>query len=342
MSSRKQPRPARAERTQPARVQPRGSRARWWALGTLALLASAGLFVWLARSRTAGAVPIPAPAVADLELPVQEILARSRQHLVEHPDSAEAWGWYAAVLDAHKFSREAEPCYRRAHELDPQDVRYSYNLAVLLELLGADPAECVALFRKVEARQPDYPPVHARLGQALLRQGDPRAALRELERALELDPELAIVRRLRARAWIELEEPARALPELEALAAQFPADAPTHAALAQARTAQGDAAGAAAAGRIAATKTDLLALPDPLQFLVVQQGRSARQLSSRANSRAAQGDWAGALQDLQLLLRTRAQDASVHERLAEAYRKLGQPALAERSAATARGLRGGK
>lgn len=337
--------PQRASSAAPAP----SSRGRRLALfGLLAALGLAGYFAWRARasadsaSRASGAPPIPAPAVADLEVPVQEILAQSRQHLLDHPDSAEAWGWYAAVLDAHHFSREAEPCYRRAHELDARDVRYSYNLAVLLELLGADPAECVALFRSVATLKPDYPPVHARLGQALLRQGDSRAALAAFDRALELDPKLWIVRRVRARTWIDLDEPQRAIPELEAIAVQFPADAPTQAALAQARTAAGDTAGAEAASQRARAKTDLLSLPDPLQFLVIQQGRSSRQLSTRAASRAAEGDWAGAAQDLQLLLRTRAQDPSVHERLAEAYRKLGQASLAERSAATARALRGGQ
>lgn len=316
---------------------------RWVLLLLLiVVLPGGGLLVWRSRSHAdppvsrAKQIPIPEPAVGDMEPAVQEIVAQSRKNLLANPGLAESWGWYGAVLDAHHFYEEAEPCYRRALELAPKDPRYSYNLAVLLESRGVDPEESLALYRKVAELQPKYPPVHVRIGYNLTRKGDSQGALAAFQQALAFDPRLWVARRSLGRVWLDLEQFAKAAAELEQVAAAVANDGPTHAALAQAYAGLGQAERAAAASERARGLDDVLPLSDPLHYIVLQQGRSARLASERAASRMADGDYAGAIEDLKLVLRTRADDPKIHERLAEAYRRAGQDVQAQRELEEAR------
>jgi len=289
--------------------------------------------------RAASALCVPDPPTGEFEPAVREILAKARKHLLANAGLADSWGWYAAVLDAHQLYAEAEPCYRRAHELAPHDARYSYNLAILLEQLGALPDESLALLRRVAQDQPSFPPVHVRIAHNLARKGELEAALASYQTALALDPALWIARRALGRLWVELGQFEKAVAELERVAAAAGEDGPTQAALAQAYAGEGERERAAAADARARKQADRLSLPDPLQFQVVAQGRSSRLASERARTRASDGDWAGVVEDLKLVLRTRPGDAAVHERLAEAWLHLGRQDLAASEQAESRRLR---
>jgi len=323
-------------------------RARWpLALLGLAILAGTGF--WLLRQ--SGAIPpqgstpgfaVPDPPTTEMEPLVRDLIVQTRRNVLADPGSEEAWGLYAAVLDVHGFLEEAEPCYRRARSLAPEKVRHSYNLAILLEKLGAEPEECIELYRFVAQRQPDYPPVHTRIGRILSEKGEHEAAVGAYETALRLDPQLHIARRALGRVWIELGQFAKGVAELESVAAAAPEDGPTQAALSTAYLELGDTERSMAARERARTRVEALSLPDPLQFLVVRLGRSASLASARVDGRFAEGDFAGAVEDLKIVLHTRPNDPKVHERLAEAYLRLGQSELAEQEKAVARRLRGAK
>jgi Flp pilus assembly protein TadD len=326
-------------------VRPRAGRRRVLFALAAALLLGTTWFVWKmpasSRSAPARAADVPDPPTADMEPPVREIIARARQGVLKTPGSAEAWGWYAAVLDAHSIYKPAELCYRRAIELAPQDPRYAYNLGILLESLGAEPDESLVLMRRLAAQQPTFPPVHVRIGMTLMRKGDYRAAAESFRRALALDPKFTMARRSLGQTLLALDDAAGALPELQRAAREVPQDRPTRAALAQAYTLLGDDARATETLRGVNELGPAMPFPDPVRFLVEQQGSSAKQAAARAASRQLEGDWAGAAQDLEIVKRTRASDPSVYERLAEAYQHLGRLDLAEAHRAQARTLRGG-
>ena len=317
-----------------------------WTLALLALALLGGAGFWLLRERGtiapgsgARASAVPEPPSSPMEPLVREALVQAHRKVLAEPGSDEAWGLYAAELDVHGFLQQAETCYRRARELAPEKVRYAYNLAILLEKVGAEPDSILELYRFVAERQPIYPPVHTRMGRILTDKGELVAAVAAYETALRLDPKLHIARRALARVWIEREEYAKAVAELERVAKNAPEDGPTQAALSLAYSSLGDTERAEAAGERARTRDDTLILPDPLNFLVVSLGRSASLAYARVDGRFADGDFAGAVEDLKIVLHTRPNDPEVHERLAEAYRRLGQAALSEQEKAEARRLR---
>jgi len=350
VSSRKSKATRRQERATRAQADPLPDaarprpRARRLALLIVLVLLGGGGLLWWNRSRAASgaaraALDVPDPPTAGLEVPVQEIIAQARTNLLARLGSADAWGWYASVLDAHELYAEAEPCYRRAHELAPSDVRFGYNLALVLESLGADPDRSLELYREVARQEPTFPPVHVHIAYNLSRKGDLEGASAAYQTALALDPKLWVVRRSLARLWIENQDFARAAAELERVAAAVPGDGPTQAALAQAYAGLGDQARASAASLRASGLPEVLTMPDPIRFQVRQQGRSSQLALERADARVVDGDYAGVVEDLKLVLRSRPGSAKIHERLAEAYGHLGQTALRDQELAEARRLR---
>lgn len=320
-------------------------RRRWIPVAIAAVALAAGGFAWwrIARTRSASAPPveIPDPNLTGYQAPVQEAITQARQEVVARPASGPAWAAFARVLDAHKMTAQAEVAYRRALELGGEDPELSYNLASLLDARG-ELIESLDRFRRFAGMSPNYPPVHFRIGRSLAVQGDMNGAAQEYRRALALDPNLKIARRGLGQALISLNELPAAKAELERVAATPPEDGPTQAALAQVYRSLGETEKADAAMERSRVAKDLLALPDPVQFLVTKAGRTAKMSSSRAAMRFADGDYAGAVEDLKIVLRTHGEDPVVHERLAEAYRRLGKPDLAAEEAAAAEKLRGAR
>jgi predicted Zn-dependent protease len=331
------------------KVEPQAARLRLRTVGYLIAAASIALValapLWWnspsrSSSRSANVVPVPDPDTTGFEAPVREIIAQARRGVVDHPTSLDAWGWLATVLDAHLFSSHAEIAYRRALELAPNDPVLSYNLAVLLESLGGDPDESLSLYRGFAHSQPDFPPVYVRIGRILAVEGQLKAAAEAYRTALKFDPGLAFARRSLAQVLIALGDETAAAAELERVEAVAPKDGPTLAALAQVYARLGQGARASEATRRGRESSDELNFPDPVQFQVKQQGRSARMASLRAADKVRDADYAGALEDLKIVLLTRSRDPRIHDRVAEAYQHLGQSALAEEHLAEARRLRG--
>ncbi|HEX4130438.1 MAG TPA: tetratricopeptide repeat protein [Pirellulales bacterium] len=107
------------------------------------------------------------------------------------------------LLARQRRYADAEPCFRRAIELDPSDPRPHYNLGQMLidEHSGADGsidaaalAKAIEQFRAGLAVRPSDPDGHSRLAGAYIRQGNLSAALAEFEIVARLLPGDANVR----------------------------------------------------------------------------------------------------------------------------------------------------
>ena len=97
------------------------------------------------------------------------MLKEARRDVRSEPTSAGAWGRLGAAYQAHRFHDAAAVCYRRAHELAPEDFRWLYFRAIARQGAGAEPDEIVELFGSAAALRADYAALRVRRGLALKR-----------------------------------------------------------------------------------------------------------------------------------------------------------------------------
>jgi Flp pilus assembly protein TadD len=164
------PVPGEAPRQPPpsTRARPRGL----WILlaGALLLLAgAAGAWWWLRPA------PVAPPMPGGIEDPeVRRALERARQEVLDHPQSAAAWGHLGKLLLAHIFPGEADVCFAEAARLDPADPLWVYARGVLALL--RDPEKPVTLLRQAVAAAAPGSKVRSamslQLAEALLERGD--------------------------------------------------------------------------------------------------------------------------------------------------------------------------
>jgi tetratricopeptide (TPR) repeat protein len=200
--------------------------------------------------------------VPEIELPdadpvVVDAVGRVRAEAVRSPRSADAWGRLGAVLLAHGYHAQAEPCLAEAERLAPQEMRWPYYRGMALGV--RDAGEATRAFRRALQLGEGVQAVRLRLGGLLLAQGQSDAAEVVFREALEEDPanpeallglgkavcsrgdpagSLPSLRRATAsprtqqRAWAQLAEACRRCGDVKAAtlaegrAAQFPADPP--------------------------------------------------------------------------------------------------------------------
>ena len=134
----------------------------------------------------AAAAQVPYPELAGVEARVREKVDEAHRAVEAESGSAETWGRYGIVLDAHHLPVEAAAAYREAARLDAGDARWSYFLATLLEY--QDPTEAVSWYEKAVRLRPSYAPARIRYGQTLEAVGRDADAEVEYRRATELDP----------------------------------------------------------------------------------------------------------------------------------------------------------
>ena len=137
---------------------------------------------------------------------------------MEQPADAGAFFFQGVALAALGRFSEAETCYRRALQLDPQDFQIRNHLAELL--FGAlsrpvEGAECLAQALELDAgNQFGW----ARLAEMYGQLGQPEESLECAERALALDPEMAEAHLHRGRAAQILNKPEIVSASSQALA----------------------------------------------------------------------------------------------------------------------------
>lgn len=179
------------------------SKRAYWHIpaGLLILLlvgAASGLIMRWQQSRKSDKAAIPLPDLSTSDAHAINVIARLHRKVEEQPQSAEAWGAYGSMLMARQWPGEALECFERAAELDPRDMRWPYLAGVLLEL--GQPAQAVTWYEKAKQVDPDYAPLHARLGSVLERLGridEAEAALSTAEkREPPPDPVLEAISKL--------------------------------------------------------------------------------------------------------------------------------------------------
>jgi tetratricopeptide (TPR) repeat protein len=152
------------------------------------------VFVACGLALTIAACRAPSPSIAEprldgVEPAVAQAIRARHAAVVAQPDDGERWGRYGMALDAHGLDTAAEAAYERAAALDPQEFRWPYFHAALLEATSLERG--AELYRRALAIREDYAPAHLRLAQALERLNRRDEARRSYLRAQELDPDNA-------------------------------------------------------------------------------------------------------------------------------------------------------
>ena len=308
----------------PARRGDEAAMSRVSRLWLAAAAVAASLILPRCSGGPAEAIAVPDPDLDGMEPQVAELLRRTREQLLADR-TAEGWGELASVYDAHGLLVEAETCYRKAKRLDPSDFRWTYLLAVVREIQGADVPEIEALFAGAADLRPDYAPIHVRLGDALSLRGEHAAARGAFARAIRLTPDGAVAHRGMGLVLLGLGNAEEALRHLDRAAELEPRDLTAQAGLAQAHMRLGRPERAREALQRSGDLQRINAFDDPVYGAqVFMRSVSSSRAFARAQAAIRIGAYAQAIDDLQAVLQARPEDASAHYWLGVAYGESGR------------------
>lgn len=132
--------------TEPAPIDNRWRLTRLAYLLLVLVVAAVG-FWWFSRIREPEIEPPFPTGIQEVE--IINALQRKRAEVRANPKSADAWGEYGMLLIAHLFDREAEICFARASQLNPNDPRWPYTRGHIA--LKKDPPNALELLRQAIA-----------------------------------------------------------------------------------------------------------------------------------------------------------------------------------------------
>ena len=297
----------------------------WAALVVVVSLVAYGAFTTL-ESRRAGKRrdAVPSPDLGQVEPRVAAAIATRSDAVRNAPDDAESWGLLGATFEAHGLYDAAESSYASARSLAPDDFRWTYLLAIVRDVNGADADEVERLFRAATQLRDDYGPVWLRLGHALSLRGSQDEAREALERAVALEPDSSTAHRELGQVLLALDEDAAAFAQLTRAVELNPSDGSAWSGLAQALSRGGRTDDARRAAERARQLRPATALRDPIHGrLVTSRGVSTVQLLDRAGARIDGGNFVGALETLGPLLDDRPDDPQVRYLAGTAHARLG-------------------
>ncbi len=270
------------------------------------------------------------PAEAPVAARVRELIEAVRRD----PSSGPAWGCLAISLDVHDFKLEAVSCYRKAAELSPDELRWSYFGALALD--GAGSEEALQWFARSRELRDDYAPLHIHLGRALLQAGRVEAAEASFQEALRLDPEaifahLGLGQILLTRG--DLEASRRHLTAAVKAAPRF---REAYGLLAEVHRRQGDLATVKRLRSMLPRLPDKTPIPDPLaETQRNNEGVSAYWWDLRGQAYLGTGQADKAVEAFEAAIAARPGTPDLHNRLGTALVRAGRPGEAIGSFRTA-------
>ena len=269
------------------------------------------------------------PDTSSQEPRVAAVLKAARGKVESARGDVIAWRELGAVLDAHRFTPAAESAYREALRLEDEDPWTSYQLAIVLEMMGKNPEESLELFEVARAGFPALPFPLIHTGRVLDAQGDSEGARDAYLKAVKIDGRQPLLRRALGQVYLDLGENAKAIEQLErAVGLARKTDGPTWAALAQASERTGASDKATRARELAVKNGNTLISPDPLRSIVSTLGVSSKITLERGIGRMSAGDYQGAAADLAIAAEQRPRDPWLQLRLATCFQELRNPARA--------------
>lgn len=316
--------------TKPLRDQKLGRGAVWFVSIFILVAVVAAIFLLRNQSSTPEPITItpqsweiPRPNTDDMEPQVVTLIDETRDILVNNRKSAQAWGKYAMVLDAHRLHETAAVCYRRAYELAPKEFRWPYLLAISLSYDKTTFLECIEKLKDAAKLDSQYVPLYIRLGKIQLRHGMTTESQEAFQQILKLDPNNAMAHRGLGQVYLMLGDAATAVTYFERATEIDPIDNRAYVSLAAAYTLLKDHDRAQQALQRSKNLTINKSLNDPIRNGVNQLGVSSVACLMRADQYVRVGDYQSAIKEFTIAADARPYDATVHLDLAKTYRKIG-------------------
>jgi tetratricopeptide (TPR) repeat protein len=325
LSRRKRRGTARAAPPVSTPVAARTTRRRAWP--PIALLVGAGLVGVLVYQKVL--VPgrhleaLPRPDLTTAEAPVAARVKELMEAVRRDPSSGAAWGRLAISLDVHDFKPEAVSCYRKAAELAPDELRWSYFGALALDEAGSE--EALDWFARSRKLRGGYAPLHVHYGRALLQAGRVEAAEASFAEALRLEPgaifaHLGLGQILLARG--DLEASRRHLAAAVKAAPRF---REAHGLLAEVHRRQGDLEAANQIRSMLPRLPDKNPIPDPLaEPERNSEGVSAYWCDVRGQAYLGEGQTDKAIEAFAAAIAARPGTPDLHNRLGTALVRAGR------------------
>jgi protein O-GlcNAc transferase len=121
----------------------------------------------------------------------QEMETLARSFNWRYPKSGYAWNMLGALRQRNRHFSDAETCYRRALQADPDYVDACFNLGRMLQARGAL-AEAEGYFRRATEIRPTFLEANYSLGETLDQQGRFAESEACYRKVVELRPDLAV------------------------------------------------------------------------------------------------------------------------------------------------------
>lgn len=273
--------------------------------------------------------PLPELPLDTYEPAVREAIAAAYQGAHQDLHDAARNGYLGMVLYAHEQYEFAEPCFERAHGLDPGDGRWAYYLG-RTQVYLAHHDRAAASLRAALRLRPGYLPAQVMLAQSLLGAGhldESRALYEELR---EAHPETAEVHYGLGRIDATRGRSNAAVEHLRRACDLFPGFGAAHFALAREYRDLGDKE--RAKEHVALYQKDKLGwplLPDPLLADIMALKTGATDLLRRGIQLAEEGRLQEAAQQHEAALEVDPGLMQAHINLIRLYGQLDETAKAE-------------
>lgn len=155
----------------------------------IAAALAAAFLLWQKSSQTAELVAQSTPEIPTTAITNNELLTRIQKATTqaqEGPDPIEGLAELSRLYHANGFTREAWKCYATLAVAEPSEPRWHYHFGRILAGYG-QLDEATPFFSQATKLASDYPPVHIRLGDTLLKQNRFEEASNAYADALKLD-----------------------------------------------------------------------------------------------------------------------------------------------------------
>jgi superkiller protein 3 len=302
------------------------TRARRWRFvlaATIAIvLLAAGVVAFRALRDKA---PVP-PALADLgplAPEITDIVRQAREGVVQDPRDGARWGRFAMVCEANGLSGAARDAYANAAAMQPAEPKWPFHLAVVESRLGRSD-DAVREMRRAIELNPSYAPAQWRLGLWLLDRNQTEGAERAFSRATDIDPADRAGWIGLARVYLQRDENERAAGLLERLAASAPGDGYTLQLLGTAYRGLGKAEQATSASQVGAKSEAQWTDPWTDEMAAYRRGYAA--LLKDATAHIVAGRFREAIAILEQLQRDKPDDLVLMAHLGQVYVAAGRDA----------------